>query len=144
MKLKALVFPQIYAGETDENKQKARIFQENQNIRKRLGRLVKSMGCDLAPSGTWCRHSFATNLSHAGGVPKEYIQEAMGHSVMSGTVTDRYIQSYPIAQQMQFNSKLLKIGDHFDALDELGNLSLEELKAALAFVRSRKNVSGME
>ena len=140
----ALVFPQIYAGETDENKQKARISQENQNIRKRLGRLVKSMGWEVAPSGTWCRHSFATNLSHAGGVPKEYIQEAMGHSVMSGTVTDRYIQSYPIAQQMQFNSKLLKIGDQFDALDELGNLSLEELKAALAFVRSRKNVGGME
>ena len=45
---------------------------------------------------------------------------------------------------MGFNPKLLKIGDQFDALDELGNLSLEELKAALAFVRSRKNVGGME
>ena len=101
MKLKALVFPQIYAGETDENKQKARIFQENQNIRKRLGRLVKSMGWDLAPSGTWCRHSFATNLSHAGGVPKEYIQEAMGHSVMTEL------------------SKLLKVGNQVDIMEEL-------------------------
>ena len=43
-------------------------------------------------------------------MPKEYIQEAMGHSVMSGTIIDRYIRSYPIDQQMQFNSKLPKVG----------------------------------
>ena len=86
----SLVFPQIYAGEQNPEGMKARVSQENQNIRKRLGRLVKTMGWEVAPSGTWCRHSFATNFSHAGGVPKEYIQEAMGYSVMSGTVTDRY------------------------------------------------------
>jgi integrase len=132
----ALVFPQIYAGETDEKKQRARISQENQNIRKRLGRLVKSMGWEVTPSGTWCRHSFATNLSHAGGVPKEYIQEAMGHSVMSGTVTDRYIQSYPIAQQMVFNSRLLNLNDDADIMEELKGLTPEQIKALIAMVKN--------
>ena len=86
--------------------------------------------------GTWRRHSFATNLSHAGGVPKEYIQEAMGHSVMSGTVTDRYIQSYPLAQQMQFNSKLLKVGDQVDIMEELQGLTPDQIKALIALVKN--------
>ena len=86
--------------------------------------------------GTWCRHSFATNLSHAGGVPKEYIQEAMGHSVMSGTVTDRYIQSYPIAQQMEFNSRLLNLNDDADIMEELKGLTPEQIKALIAMVKN--------
>ena len=90
-------------------------------------------GWDVAPSGTWCRHSFATNLSHAGGVLKEYIQEAMGHSVMSGTIIDRYIRSYPIDQQMQFNSKLLKVGNQVDMfLKYRGNRDFD-----------RKNIGGI-
>jgi hypothetical protein len=98
------------------------------------------MGWEVAPSGTWCRHSFATNLSHAGGVPKEYIQEAMGHSVMSGTVTDRYIQTYPLSRQIEFNSKLLKVGEQTDIMEELQNLSAEELRAVIAMVKNRQNI----
>jgi hypothetical protein len=75
-------------------------------------------------------------LSHAGGVPKEYIQEAMGHSVMSGTVTDRYIQSYPIAQQMVFNSRLLNLNDDADIMEELKGLTPEQLKALIAMVKN--------
>ncbi len=133
----ALVFPQIYAGEQDPERMKARVSQENQNIRKRLGRVTKSMGWEVAPSGTWSRHSFATNLSHAGGVPKEYIQEAMGHSVMGGAVTDRYIQTYPLARQMEFNSKLLKLGNQYDIMAELKDLSADELKALIAMIKKR-------
>ena len=62
---------------------------ENQNIKKRVRRLVKSMGWEVQPSCTWCRHSFATNLTHA-GVPHNYISETMGHSVDSN-ITNRYI-----------------------------------------------------
>ena len=135
----SLVFPQIYAGEQNPEGMKARVSQENQNIRKRLGRLVKTMGWDVAPSGTWCRHSFATNLSHAGGVPKEYKQEAMGHSVMSGTVTDRYIQTYPLARQMEFNSKLLKVGNQVDIMGELQGLTPDHIQALIEMVKKNKS-----
>ena len=135
----SLVFPQIYAGEQNPEGMKARVSQENQNIRKRLGRLVKTMGWEVAPSGTWCRHSFATNLSHAGGVPKEYIQEAMGHSVMSGTVTDRYIQTYPLARQMEFNSKLLKVGNQVDIMGELQGLTPDQIQALIEMVKKNKS-----
>ena len=47
---------------------------ENQNIKKRVRRLVKSMG----------------------------------HSVDSN-ITNRYIDAFPLAQQMEFNSRLLKL-----------------------------------
>lgn len=140
----AMVFPQIYAGETDEEKQKARVSQENQNIRKRMGRLVECMDWEVKPSSTWCRHSFATNLSHAGGVPKEYISEAMGHSISGGAVTDMYIQTYPLAQQMQFNAKLLKVGEQADIMEELQNLSEEELRAVIAMVKNRQNLGETE
>ena len=134
----ALVFPQIYGGETDEVKRKVRVSQENQNIRTRMSRLVKSMGWEVEPTSTWCRNSFATNLSHAGGVPKDYISEAMGHSISSGAVTDLYIQTYPLAQQIQFNSKLLKVGEQAMLMDQLQDLSIEELRAAIEIVRSRQ------
>ena len=99
-----------------------------------MSRLVKSMGWEVEPTSTWCRHSFATNLSHAGGVPKDYISEAMGHSISSGAVTDLYIQTYPLAQQIQFNSKLLKVGEQAMLMDQLQDLSIEELRAALEIV----------
>jgi len=49
-------------------------------IKKRVRRLVKSMDWEVQPSCIWCRHSFVTNLTHA-GVPHNYISESMGHSV---------------------------------------------------------------
>ena len=62
---------------------------------------------EVRPSGTWARHSFATNLTHA-GVERSYIQESMGHS-QSQSVTDRYIANYPLEKQMEYNSKLLNL-----------------------------------
>ena len=60
----------------------------------------------------------------------------MGHSVMSGTVTDRYIQSYPIAQQMEFNSRLLNLNDDADIMEELKGLTPEQIKALIAMVKN--------
>ena len=52
---------------------------ENQNIKKRVRRLVKSMG-----------HSVDCNI------------------------TNRYIDAFPLSQQMEFNSRLLKLNDDAD------------------------------
>ena len=107
---------------------------ENQNIKKRVRRLVKSMGWDVQPSCTWCRHSFATNLTHA-GVPHNYISESMGHSVDSN-ITNRYIDAFPLAQQMEFNSRLLKLNNDADIMEELKGLTPEQLKALIAMVKN--------
>ena len=42
----------------------------------------------------------------------------MGHSVDSN-ITNRYIDAFPLAQQMEFNSRLLKLNDDADILEEL-------------------------
>ena len=75
----SLVFPGIYGDAMTPIDRRKRVAMENQNIKKRIRRLVKSIGWKVQPSCTWCRHSFATNLTHA-GVPQNYISESMGHS----------------------------------------------------------------
>ena len=57
------------------------------------------------PTNTFCRHSFATNLTHA-GVEKQYISESIGHT-QDQSITDRYIGKYSIAMQRDINNKLL-------------------------------------
>ena len=88
--------------------------------RKRVRRLVRSMGWEVQPSCTWCRHSFATNLIHA-GVPHNYISESMGFS---------------LSQQMEFNSRLLKLNDDTDILEELKGLTPEQLKVLIALAKN--------
>ena len=80
------------------------------------------------------RHSFATNLTHA-GVPHNYISESMGHSVDSN-ITNRYIDAFPLAQQMEFNSRLLKLNDDADIMEELKGLTPEQIKALIALVKN--------
>ena len=70
--------------------------------------ISKHLGWTVAPSSTWCRHSFATNLSLQ-GVPSRYISESMGHSV-SRDVTSGYIADYPLERQLSFNARLLEHG----------------------------------
>ena len=94
-------------------------FQSGKKSFQFVRRLVKSMGWEVQPSCTWCRHSFATNLTHA-GVPHNYISESMGHSVDTN-ITNRYIDAFPLAQQMEFNSRLLKLNDDADIMEELRN-----------------------
>ena len=128
------MFPDIYGDAQAPTEKRKRVAMENQNIKKRVRRLVKSMGWEVQPSCTWCRHSFATNLTHA-GVPHNYISETMGHSVDSN-ITNRYIDAFPLAQQMEFNSRLLKLNDEPDMMEELKDLTLEQLKALIAMVKN--------
>lgn len=104
-----LVFPEIYGDAQTPEQKKRRVAMENQNIKKRVRRLVESLGWSVQPSGTWCRHSFATN---------------------------RYIDAYPLSQQMAFNSKLLKLNDEPDIMEELKDLTPEQLKALIAMVKN--------
>ena len=46
------------------------------------------------------------------------LSESMGHSVYSN-ITNRYIDAFPLAQHMEFNSRLLKLNDDADILEEL-------------------------
>ena len=108
----ARVFPQILEGISDEDYRgiDERIHQENKNIRKRIQRICKELlHWEVEPSNTWCRHSFATNLTHA-GVEMQYVSESMGHST-NKTITERYIASFPISKHMKYNSKLLNLED---------------------------------
>ena len=66
--------------------------------------------------------------------PHDYISESMGHSVDSN-ITNRYIDAFPLAQQMAFNSKLLKLNDEPDIMEELKDLTPEQLKALIAMVK---------
>ena len=95
------------------------------------------LGWDKAikPSGTWCRHSFATNLRNA-GVEKTYIDESMGHSSNSNDMTNVYLDTYPIEMQMEYNSKLLVLdtesAERDELMSKLSKLSNEELTQLLA------------
>ena len=60
--------------------------------------------------------------------------KSMGHSVDSN-ITNRYIDAFPLAQQMEFNSRLLKLNDDADILEELKGLTPEQLKALIAMVK---------
>lgn len=106
----ARVFPNILKGcdESDEVTIRKNTKQENKNVKDRVERICKEvLQWEVFPSGSWCRHSFATNLAHA-GIDRVYIDESMGH-VVRGTTTDLYIDTYPLETQMLYNSKLLNV-----------------------------------
>ena len=132
------VFPQIFNGETSEKERRNLTVQENSNIKDRVTKICHDvLGWDKAikPSGTWCRHSFATNLRNA-GVEKTYIDESMGHSSNSNDMTNVYLDTYPIEMQMEYNSKLLvldaKSAERDELMSKLSKLSNEELTQLLA------------
>ncbi len=100
------LFPTIYG---DSTTQKEKIRKKNTtccNMNLRLKRITDAIGWDVKLSATWARHSFATNLTHA-GIPDRYISEAMGHSL--GSTTSNYIDIFPLTMQLEYNSKLLKV-----------------------------------
>ena len=114
-----LVFPGILNGATTATEEQKKISQVNQNIRKHMAKVTEHLGWAVRPTSTWCRHSFATNLTHA-GVPERYISDAMGHSIGGGAnVTSRYIDSFPLDKQLKYNALLLEEDPQIDRLDML-------------------------
>ncbi len=101
----SLLFPFILGDATDEALCRKRINLMNSNISARMEIVARHLGWAVCPTPTWCRHSFATNLSLQ-GVPTRYISESMGHSP-ERSVTAGYIAEYPLEKQMEFNGRLL-------------------------------------
>lgn len=106
-----LVFPFLMgdAINNDADVIRKRTCQENKNIRVRLKKLMDAIGWSVSLTGTYARHSFATNL-HAAKVPMEYISDAMGHSLGNrGQITIRYISPYTIQERMNYNRLLMNV-----------------------------------
>lgn len=125
----AFVFPQIFNGATDETLRRKLTVQENSNIKDRMNRICKEvLGWDKVVSGTWARHSFATNLKLA-GVEELYISESMGHS-QGNDVTSGYQDMYPLEIRFRNNSKLLNLEKKEEPID-IDSLSPEQMKELL-------------
>ena len=132
-----LVFPSILKGETNEVQVRKLIALENSNIQDRMKKLTMALNWEIFPSSTWCRHSFATNLTHA-GVPINYISDSMGHS-RDENITARYIDIFPHEQQVLYNNKLLNLAyEEMTSITKiLNSLTPDELKAIITVVKSK-------
>lgn len=121
-----------------------RIHQENHNVVERMRKVALSLGWSVMPTGTYARHSFATNL-HSAKVPLEYISDAMGHSLgNTGNITLRYISPYTIEERAKYNSYLLanetssSISKKEILIGKINEYDDEDLKAALIFLKQRE------
>jgi integrase len=122
--LNGFVFPDILRGATLKIDKRKRISQENSNVQDRVIKICHDvLHWEVRPSGTWCRHSYGTNLSHA-RVEEKYISESMGHST-SKSITDRYIAQYPLETQFEYNSRLLDTEPKITA-DDIKKMTEEE------------------
>lgn len=138
-KLGAYVFPQILNGVIDPEIVRKRVSLENSNIQDRVIRVCKDiLEWELRPSSTWCRHSFANNLKDA-GVEREYISESMGHSV-GKNVTSIYLDNYPLDKQFEYNSKLLSLDESQPSLEQLDDMSPEEMKKLLVQLLAKNQI----
>ena len=134
----AYVFPQIFKGVTDESQRRKMTVQENSNIKDRMIRICKDvLGWDKVVSGTWARHSFATNLKLA-GVEEQYISESMAHS-HGNDVTCGYQDMYPLEIRFRNNSKLLNIGQKEESIN-IDKLSKKEMKELLLKMMTEKGI----
>lgn len=129
------VIPFILDGATDIEIKRKIVAQVNKNVREGLNLLTQSLGLNVKPGGMWARHSFATNLTHA-GVPERYISEAMGHAV--NTVTSRYIDAFPLHLQVEYNSKLLNLDESSSTADETVTISSAEYQRLLQIAASQQ------
>lgn len=66
----------------------------------------------------------------------DYISESMGHTVTDHSITQIYIEHYPLEKQIENNSKLLNIKPNISErellLEKLASLSTKELAKLLA------------
>lgn len=124
------VFPQLFHGIEDETIRRKLTVQENSNIKDRLNRICQEvLHWDKLPSGTWARHSFATNLKLA-GVEEQYISESMGHSI-GNDITAGYQDQYPLEIRFRNNAKLLKVEEPKENPIDIDSLSPEQMKDLL-------------
>lgn len=124
------VFPFILNGIDDEQKRRKITLQTNANIRVHVQRVCQEvLGWQKVVSGTWARHSFATNLKLA-GVEEEYIAESMGHS-HGNDVTRGYQDMYPLEIRQRYNMKLLKIEEEPQKETDIDNMTPEQMKRLL-------------
>ena len=141
------VFPDILKGAETEELRRKYTVQENSNVKDRVIKIChEALHWDksICPSGTWCRHSFATGIGDLqtvsarainAGVDMDYISESMGHASSDHAITQIYIEHYPLDIQMQNNSKLLNLGETSERdalLAKLANMSTEELAKLFA------------
>ena len=108
-----LVFPFLMGDAIEHGEQavRDRVHQENRNIADRMKKMADQIGWTVHPTGTYARHTFATNL-HAAKVPMEYVSDAMGHSLGNrGQITMRYISPYTIEERRKYNNLLLGIAE---------------------------------
>ncbi len=132
------VFPDILQGASTAKAKDAKVSLANANVKSHLRKIVHEVlhwDRSIRPSGTWARHSFATNMRYA-GVSMDYISESMGHSAKDHAVTQLYMEHYPLETQMQNNMKLLNLNTESTErqmlLNRLAQLSDDELKHLLA------------
>jgi len=154
--LDALVFPFLMGDALEKGSQAERdkVHQENKNISDRMKKVAESLGWTVRPTGTYARHSFATNL-HAAKVPREYISDAMGHSLGNkGQITMRYISPYTIEERKQYNNLLLGIkeaeeqkevaissdarGSKQALFDKMEAFSEDDIKEALMMLKKKE------
>lgn len=132
----ALVFPQIFKGAIDETVRRKLTVQENSNIKDHVIRVCKDvLGWEKKPSGTWARHSFATNLKVL-GVEELYISESMGHSI-GNNITAGYQDMYPLETRFEYNSKLLNLAQPKQEVD-VDSMTPEQMKEILKKVLGQK------
>lgn len=123
------VFPFIFNGVENEEERRRLSGLENSNVRDRLQRICKEvLHWEKIVTGTWARHSFATNLKLA-GVEEEYIAESMGHS-HGNDVTAGYMDKYPLEIRFRNNMKLLAHEEPKEQID-IDSLSQEQMKELL-------------
>lgn len=151
--LDSLVFPFLMGDAPKRGSQaiRDRVHQENKNISDRMKKVAESLGWSVCPTGTYARHSFATNL-HAAKVPMEYISDAMGHSLGNrGQITMRYISPYTIQERKQYNNLLLGISEETETvtpvpikgskmalLEKMDKFSEEDIKEALMMLKKKE------
>ena len=122
--LNGFVFPDILQGATHKADKRKRISQENSNVQDRVIKICEDvLHWEVRPSGTWCRHSYGTNLTHA-KVEDRYISQSMGHAT-DKTITERYIAQYPLETMFEFNSKLLDLEPKMTE-EDVKNMTEEE------------------
>jgi site-specific recombinase XerD len=98
------VFPWILYGATSGQDISRRVQQLNQNVRKHLIKVCKSLGWVERISPTWARHSFKSNAEHL-GIPSKYIELAMAHSIAG--VEGHYMGNFPPEEQKRYAQQLI-------------------------------------